>query len=273
MKQNILNLKIDFFVFIYLFFHFCQIIKTDPCTNGCIIVNKQCVNKVSYIDTCAIDCMPDLLNRTCFKCSGIKATEYYYMTPSGVCRRETNCDNYGRIFYNARQCADYCYRINNVYLNGRHCFLPEECAQGNRQVISGSCSCVALYANTTENSKIFLKCYSPGEYCGPEHKSYDMVSKECSTEDCIGSQLKKVIKRTGLSDITRCSTECATGEFICDGYCLDKCPEQKFIKIDPTNTNKKTCVDACDSGYFINNNNECISTCTTNYRYQNSCNI
>ena len=268
MKQNILNLKIDFFVFIYLFFHFFQIIKTDSCTDGCTIVNKQCINKVSYIDTCAIDCMPDLLNRNCIKCSGIKATEFYYIS-SGVCRRETNCNSYDRIFYNARQCADLCLRSKNVYIHGTYCYLPEECEQGNRQVISGACTCVALYSESKENEKWLLHCYSPGEYCGPEHNSYDMVSKKCSTGSCTDSQLKKVIKRTGLSDITRCSTDCATGEFEYNGYCLDKCPEQKFIKIDPTNTNKKTCVDACDSGYFINNNNECISTCT-DYRYENS---
>jgi len=256
----------DYFLFIYLFFHFFKIIKTD-CSDGCKIVNKQCTHIDNYLETCDIDCMPDLLEKKCFKCEGITASQFYYIRSETTCEKYDNCDSFGRIFYNTRQCADLCYRDKNVYILGTYCYLPAECEQGNRKIVNGACSCVELFSESIENGKKLIHCYSPGEYCGPEHTKYGKDSKKCETGSCEANELKKVIQRTGQSDITRCSTTCDTGEFEDDGYCLDKCPENKYIYSNST-TNKKSCVDKCDDGWFIKDG-ECVNSCT-DYRYENS---
>ena len=104
MKQKIINIKIDLFLFIYLFFHFFQIIKTN-CSDGCKIVNKQCTHIDNYLKTCDIDCMPDLLEMKCIKCEGITASQFYFIN-SQSCEKYDNCNSFGRIFYNTTY--NYC---------------------------------------------------------------------------------------------------------------------------------------------------------------------
>ena len=257
----------DYFLFIYLLFQFFQIIKTD-CTNGCKIVNKKCTHKDNFLETCDADCMPDILTNKCIKCSGITASQFYFIS-SGSCTPLSSCtgSNINRIIYNTRQCSTWCYEEYNLYKVGEYCYTPADCAQSNRVINGDTCDCVALYSESKESGRTIKHCYSPGELCGPEHTKYDKDTKKCEKGSCSSLKLKKVIQRAGQSDITRCSSKCEDDEIEDNGYCLDKCPENKYIYLNPS-TNKKSCVDKCDDGWFIKDG-ECVSTCT-NYRYENN---
>ena len=264
MKQKNFYIKIDYLLYFYLFFHCFQIVIAD-CENGCIIVDKKCTHKYSYIESCDSYCLPDLIANKCYNCSEISASDYYVI--SDKCEK-TNCEG-KKIIFNTKQCVDACSLSDRLYDMGTgYCITYEDCNKGNKKINNNQCDCEFLFSSTTdEPNRSFKHCYSNGEICGPEHTIYDMDTGECkaSTEGC-GEKLMKVEKRVMQSDITRCSNQCKSNEFKLNGFCLDKCPENKYLSTDELNEN--SCLDNCNDSDFIIDGNKCVPGCN-DYKYDN----
>ena len=272
MNQNNIYIKKDYLLFIYLFFHFFQIIIAD-CESDCIIINKKCYHSNEIAKMCASYCLPDLVTNKCYDCSGVSASDYYHID-NDTCI--PGC-NGGKIIYNTKQCIDNCSISSSFYdMNDTdYCYTTEDCRRDNKKIIDNQCDCEYLFSIEEDNGgKKFKHCYGNKEYCSPKHSVFNDDTKECG--NCPPGSMMKFITRSGQTYITRCSGNCLPNEYIDDesGYCTDNCPLDKFIFVDINKT--KHCVDNCKDYYnitettFILENRQCTNSCTGYmYRYDN----
>jgi len=272
MKQKSIN-KIDYYLFIYLFFYFFQIIKAavpdDECSLGCKLVDKKCDHNSTFLETCPSYCVPDLVEGKCYKCEGFYSTIYYIFSTDGnhTCGLGGSCGN-NKLVFNTRQCVTQCYGQGtySLYEMDGICYTKEECGEANRKIVSTKkCDCKYLFSRKKEvNKKKFSRhCYGEGELCGPEHTQYDSDTRICG--NCGAGKLKKYETRPKSTNILRCSTLCKPKEFEYNGYCLDSCPATTFKYYDPDRGYQ--CLNSC-SGYIIGN--ECVPSCDSHYIYENN---
>jgi len=259
MKQKRVHI-LNYLLFIYLFFYSFQIIKADACTEGCILEDKKCTHKSTFIESCPSYCVPDLARGGCFYCeSNMNSTMYYIfeVDENYTCSLEPHCGG-NKLVFNTRQCVKNCtVGPNKFYEMDGICYTEEDSKKGNRNCKDKTCNCINTYSKTffINDNKYIRRCYNKDDKCGPEHTKYDFDSKLCGTGDC-GTKLKKYETRDRSTNILRCSTKCLNGEYAYNGYCLDKCPATTYIYKDPTKGN--TCVKSC-SGYITGN--ECTINC------------
>jgi len=275
MKQKNIN-TIDYYLFIYLLFYFFQIIKAavpdDVCSLGCKLVDKKCTHNSDYLETCPSYCVPDLVEGKCYSCGeNLNSTIYYIfvVNENHRCGLGGSCGG-NKLVLNTRQCVSQCYGQGtyNLYEMDGVCYTEKECGEGNRKLISNNkCDCIYLYSRTSYINKYLRHCYGEGELCGPEHTMYDLDTRICGTGGCATGKVKKYETRPRSTNILRCSTQCKSGEFKLNGYCLDDCPANTFRYNDPIEG--YICVNSCSSylnGYI--NGNKCVPICT-DYIYDN----
>jgi len=295
MKKKSINIK-DYFLLIYLFFYIFQIIKAeiteDECTRGCKLVDKKCTHNSDYLETCGAYCVPDLVEGKCYNCrSNLNSTIYYiFRVDSGynhVCQLGGYCGG-NKLVFNTRQCVKECsgQGTNDLYIMDGVCYTKEECEERNRiRFDNFTCDCRYLYSITEilYRNKILRHCYDNGELCGPEHTMYDSDTRICGAGDCEPGKVKKIETRAGQSNIVRCSTQCKSNEVEYNGYCLEKCPPNKYKYYDGNGTSHCTsscssvglpyilegniCSATCPSNFYIFKNNSCLRNCILPYYY------
>ena len=226
------------------------------CDNSrCVKDGYQCKGKVE--GSCSSYCKPNLFSSMCYYCSGLTTTNNYYLLNevSKSCTAES-ISGCTKIIADSNQCVASC---GNYYELGDYCY--SSCA-GNMEIEDGSerkCKCIALYYKTT-TGKVLYTCLGVNVECKEEHKSYDVETKECSTNSCINGQKKKTKKRAGMNDIIRCSYTCEKDEFLYNEYCRDNCPNDKqFYYID--DNRQKVCTSNCKDHelYYIQGEKKCVS--------------
>ena len=271
MNQNNIYIKKDYLLFIYLFFHFFQIIIAD-CESDCRIIDKKCYHLNERLKMCEPYCLPDLVTNKCYNCTGVSASQYYYIDENNTC--VPGCND-GKIIYNTKQCIENCSISSSFYgMNDTdYCYTTQDCSRDNKKIIDNQCDCEHLFSFEEDNGIIFKHCYGENEYCSPKHSVFNDDTKECG--DCPAGSMKKIITRSGQTYITRCSEKCLPDEYIEDDeYCINNCPLDKFIYVDINDTMSKHCVDNCKKYNlsFVLPNRQCNKTCTGSnwYRYANS---
>ena len=292
MKQKNIHIKNDYLLLIYLFFHFFQTIKADNCITYCKIVDKKCYNIYDYLPYCDIYCMPDLVTNKCYYCSGIRAT-HFYQIENGICIKD-KCN--GKIVFGTKQCVKNCGTLSdvsfttvsststNIILYGidgtDYCYTYEDCNKGNKEINNNKCDCKFLFSLITDsNNRRYKQCYGNEVYCSPEDTHFNSDTKECGV--CPSGSKKKIIQRSGQSDITRCSQKCLTGEIIENDYCFAGCPINQFKYYDENGESHCTkkcsdvnlayvlagniCNETCDYYYYRYDNSSCLRTCIRPY--------
>ena len=115
MKQKRVHI-LNYLLFIYLFFYSFQIIKADEvdeadeCTEKCILEDKKCTHKSTFIESCPSYCVPDLARGGCFYCvSNMNSTMYYIfkVDENYTCSLEPHCGG-NKLVFNTRQCVRNC---------------------------------------------------------------------------------------------------------------------------------------------------------------------
>ena len=226
MNQNNIKKK-NYLLFIYLFFHFFQIIIAD-CASDCQIIDKKCYHLNDIVKMCESYCLPNLVNNKCYDCRTVSASDYYYINSNNECV-VNNC-NGKKVIYNTKQCISGSCESSSLYGIGDtdYCYTTQDCSKDNKKIIDNQCDCEYLFSIEVDNGKKYKHCYANNEYCGPEHSAYNSDTKECGN-NCPSGWKKKIITRSGESYITRCSQNCLNSEYIDGDYCISDCPIGKFI--------------------------------------------
>ena len=283
MKQKKNYIKNEFLLFIYIFFLlFLTINAVDNCINYCKIVDKKCYNIYDHLPYCDIFCMPDLVTDKCYNCSGIHSAQYYQIE-NGKC--EINKCN-GKVVFGTRQCVKDCGKLSDVSytpvsdtsddiilygIEGTdYCYTKVDCSQGNKKIENNQCDCQFLFSLIKDkDNKIYKHCYGNGENCSPEDTQFNSDTRECGS--CPLGSKKKIIQRSGQSDITRCSEKCDYNEVIDEDYCLAGCPVNQYKYYDENG--ESHCTDNCKDFNlsYILEGNICNETCNYYlYRYENN---
>jgi hypothetical protein len=259
MKQKNTYIKKDFLLFIYLFFHFFQIIiAASAYCPGCKLVDKKCTHANPLNPTCDPICYPDIPVNKCQECPNMKSTSYYYF--SNGCYSGCN----GVIIYQTKQCISNCNSFGFLTMAGTDfCFTTSDCVEkkNKEKVSSTECKCVGTYTLINENGKYYKQCHKKGDFCTSKELEYNHDTMRCGV---CGGNVIRYLKRPGLSNIKRCSDRCIGNEKNYNGYCMDKCPEKTFTYNSPSGVQ---CVDDCPKDYFIRGS-DCITPCN-DYKYDN----